>query len=272
MHIALSVKEGCDDQLIFAQQLGVDHVVVEVESWDADTLAAARNRVEKTELQLVGVESLPTGPLDQACQAIENIGTAGIPLVSYRWPSPDLQHPEPVPAGRGGVLVAEYSAAARPSESHWEDLARFLERALPAAERAGVCLACRPDSSLNVNEDLHRLVDMAPASHHGLDLCSASLAAGDDVAATIDALIAVKKLFMVHLRNLHAAEPRPRNAFLDEGDIDIPRLLQILHAAGFDGPVRAAQPPGMDDDPAWGHKGRSFDIGYIKAILQVVQC
>ena len=270
MHTALSIKEGCDDQLIFAQQLGVDHVVVEVESWDTEPLAAVRNRVEKTGLHLIGIESLPTGPIDQTCQSIENIGAAGIPLVSYCWPSPDLQHPEPVPAGRGETLVAEYNTAARPSESHWKDLASFLERALPAAEKAGVRLACRPDSSLNGNEDLHRLVDMAPAPHHGLDLCSASLAADADTAKTIKNLVAAKKLFMVHLRNLCAAEPRSRNAFLDEGDTDIPRLLQILHTAGFSGPVRAAQPPGMDGDTTWGHKGRSFDVGYIKAVLQVV--
>ncbi len=29
-------------------------------------------------------------------------------------------------------------------------------------------------------------------------------------------------------------------------------------------------PPGMVGDEAWGYKGRAFDLGYLKAVLQVL--
>ena len=46
MHVALTIQIDRDDQFILAQQLGVTHVVAQVNSWEADDLAVARNRVE----------------------------------------------------------------------------------------------------------------------------------------------------------------------------------------------------------------------------------
>jgi hypothetical protein len=47
--------------------------------------------------------------------------------------------------------------------------------------------------------------------------------------------------------------------------------MQVLVRAGFAGPMRAALPPGMVEDTDWGHKGRAFDLGYLRAILQVIE-
>jgi hypothetical protein len=83
MHIALSVQFGRDDQLIFAQQLGVEHVVASVERrWDIETLAALKNRVEKTGLKLAGVEGLLTTDTEEAVAAVRAVEAAGIELIS----------------------------------------------------------------------------------------------------------------------------------------------------------------------------------------------
>ena len=65
-------------------------------------------------------------------------------------------------------------------------------------------------------------------------------------------------------------EPGGGEAFLDEGEVSLPLALRELQRAGFAGPVRAGQPPGMIGDAAWGHKGRAFDAGYLRAVLQVL--
>ena len=69
MHIALSVQFGRDDQLIFAQQLGVKHVMAQVDCYDEKTLESLRNRVQRTGLQLAGIEGVPLVRVE-AMQAI----------------------------------------------------------------------------------------------------------------------------------------------------------------------------------------------------------
>ena len=77
MHIALSVQFGRDDQLIFAQQLGVEHVVANMERrWDLETLTALKNRVEKTGLKLEAVEMSVATDMDEAVAAVRAIGAA----------------------------------------------------------------------------------------------------------------------------------------------------------------------------------------------------
>ena len=62
-----------------------------------------------------------------------------------------------------------------------------------------------------------------------------------------------------------------REAFLNEGETDVPGALMALKKAGFNGPIRAVAPPGMVGDTEWGHKGRAYDLGYLKAVLQTIE-
>jgi len=303
MQIALTVDALQDEQLIFAQQLGVENVVVDIQRWDLEALEAVRNRVEKTGLNLAALESLPPAlyekailglpgrdeEIDQVCATVRNVGRAGISLVGYRWTPPGVRRAAPAPAGRGDALVWGYEPAEQENalrvtpQEMWNHLAYFLERVVPAAEAAGVRLACHPDDPpvpslggvacvLGDIPGLTRLFEIAPGPHHGLDLCLGALATmpGADPIEAIGAFARGKRIFMVHLRNPRGQAPGFRNLFLDEGDVEMPRMLRALRAAGFAGPVRAARPPGMVGDTEWGHQARAFDIGYLQAVLQVM--
>ncbi|MBI2504910.1 MAG: mannonate dehydratase [Candidatus Latescibacteria bacterium] len=268
MELALSIQHGQDDQLIFAQQLGADSVVVAVDAWEAETLKAARNRVERSGLKLAGLEAPPAmAPVllgkpggDQQlagfCQGLRNAGEAGIGLVSCDWRAPVAAQPQPV--GRGKALVAPVPApAATPA---WEALEKFLAQAGPVAQAAGVRLACRAGAGFL--RQSRRLLGLVPA----LDLDLAELAgSGSGAEELISA--AGAKLAMVHSSNLR----QQQQAFLDEGEISLPKAMRALVRGGFSGPLRAALPPGMVEDTAWGHKGRAFDLGYLRAILQVIE-
>lgn len=266
MELALSVQHGQDDQLIFAQQLGADSVVVAVDVWEAATLKAARNRVERSGLKLAGLEAPPPmAPVllgkpgaDQQlaafCQGLRHAGEAGIGLVSCDWRA--LAAAQPQPVGRGKALVALVAAAA----PTWEALEKFVAQAGPVARAAGVRLACRPGAGML--RESRRLLGLVPA----LDLDLAELAgSGTGAEALIGA--AGDKLAMVHADNLR----QQQQAFLDDGEISLPKVIRALVRAGFAGPMRAALPPGMVEDTAWGHKGRAFDLGYLRAILQVIE-
>lgn len=262
MELALSVQHGQDDQLIFAQQLGADSVVVAVAGWEAETLKAVRNRVERSQLKLAGLEASPPMPpgvaqqLAAFCEGLRHAGEAGIGLVSCDWRAPVAAQSEPV--GRGKALVAPVPAPA--AATAWEALERFVAQAGPVAQAAGVRLACRAGAGML--RESGRLLELVPA----LDLDLAELA-GSGMGAEELIGSAGGKLAMVHANNLR----QQQQAFLDEGEISLPKVMRALVRAGFSGPMRATLPPGMVEDTAWGHKGRAFDLGYLRAILQVIE-
>lgn len=269
MRLALNIDAFADDQLILAQQLGVDQVVARCQEWDAASLASLRNRVEQTGLHLAAVEDLPLCPdasPDALRRIIGDLGETGIGLAAYSWPP--VSASDPVPRGRGESLVRRRAVS---GENVLDDLARLLETLLPTAEASGVRLACGAETLPAGADSFAALVELGARPAHGLDLCPDILAAaGIDPVAGIGGAAGKGAIAMVRLGNLRREEAGLVDAFLDEGDLSIPRLLQTLRAAGFDGPVRAAPPPGMVEDTSWGHKGRAFDLGYLKAVLQTL--
>jgi len=98
MHLALTLDPFVDTDLLYAQQLGVDWIVGDVPGWDFDTLAAARNRVERSGLVLSGLGCLPASlvanalsgrgereeAVDRICRIIADAGRLGIPSLEYR--------------------------------------------------------------------------------------------------------------------------------------------------------------------------------------------
>lgn len=258
MELALSVQHGQDDQLIFAQQLGADSVMVVVESWEAETLRAVRNRVERSQLKLAGIEAPPFKGSDLAgfCEGLRHAGEAGIGLVSCDWRVPAAALPQPV--GRGKALVAPVPAST--AVPAWEELEKFVAQAGPVTQAAGVRLACRAGAGM-LSEN-QRLLGLVPA----LDLDLVEVAASGSGAEELIGA-ANGKLAMVHANNLR----QQQQAFLDEGEISLPKVMRALVRASFSGPLRAALPPGMVEDTTWGHKGRAFDLGYLRAILQVIE-
>ena len=276
MHVALTIQIDRDDQFILAQQLGVTHVVAQVNSWEADDLAVARNRVEQTGLQLVGIECLPldTHPddpeaqFDHVARTVRSAGTAGVSQLFYQWTGSDRLAPELTAAGRGESLVHQLIEPKAPSV---DEVRSLLERLAPLAADSGVRLVWHA-SGLSTAAMDSWLDDAPSGAWHGIELCSAALIGipPGDFAETLGGWINTRKITDVHLRGLRSGELRPMGAFLDEGEISIPRTLRALRTANFAGSVRAASPPGLVDDTAWGHKGRAFDTGYLKAALQTL--
>jgi len=284
MKLALTINCWTDEDLMFAQQFGADQVMAQAvlpegrTAWDARLLSALRNRVEKAGLALAGMDCLPVR-LDRAiagmagrdeeietvCRFMRDAGAAGIPLVGCRW-GVDEKGPVRQPTGRGGAAVAVHQAELQPGGAGWEIFLCFLERVVPVAEEGGVKLACGPGNSLLGRiEDLQRLVEEVPSSCLGIDFWQGAVALmpGVDLAGAIRWFGGRQKLFLVTLGN--------SEAFLDEGDTRMLRSLRLYREAGFVGGLRPGPQPGMADDTEWGHKSQAFAIGYLRALLQVVE-
>jgi mannonate dehydratase len=72
------------------------------------------------------------------------------------------------------------------------------------------------------------------------------------------------KIAYIHLRNVVGKVPNYRETFIDEGDVDMIRILSILSRNGFDGVIIPDHTPQMNCPAPW-HAGMAHTIGFILA-------
>ena len=236
---------------------------------------------------------------------IRNVGAAGIPMIGYNFSiagvagrttgryarggagSVGMEGPYdlPMPMGMAWNMVIDPGAMDRErppatADQLWDRLRRFLDAVLPVAEEAGVVLAAHPDDPPMptirrqprlVYQPGHyqRLIDLSASPCNRLELCVGTLAemTEGDVYEAVEAYSRQGRIGYVHLRNVVGKVPHYRESFIDDGDVDIPRILEILHRNGFDGVVIPDHAPQMSCGAPW-HAGMAYAMGYIRACLQ----
>ena len=163
-------------------------------------------------------------------------------------------------------------------EELWRRFQRFLEEVIPVAEQSGVRLAAHPDDPpmptvrrqprLIYQPYLYqRLIDLVPSPKNTLELYVATLAemSEGDVYEAVDSYSRQGKIAYLHLRNVVGKVPHYRETFIDEGDVDMLRILSILHRNRFEGVVIPDHTPQMSCSAPW-HSGMAHTLGYILAV------
>ena len=247
--------------------------------------------------------------IDKVKTIIRRLGEAGIPVLGYNFslagvcgrvtsaqgrghakvvgmdgPADDL----PIPNGMIWNMVYDRTAPTGnvPSISHeelWSRLGRFLEEVIPVAERSGVRLAAHPDDppmpTMRQQPRLvyqpylyQRLIDLVPSRSNALELCVGTLAemTEGNIYDAVDQYSQQQKIAYVHLRNVTGKVPQYRETFIDEGDVDMMRVLAILHRNHFDGVVIPDHSPQMTCDAPW-HAGMAHTIGFMLAAKAVLE-
>ncbi len=194
----------------------------------------------------------------------------------------------PIPNGQVWNMI--YDRDAEPgtvgtvtSEQLWDRVERFLQELVPVAEEAGVRLAAHPDdpplptlrgaARLVHQPSLYqRLLDLAPSRANALEFCLGTLAemSEGNVYDATEQYAAQDAIAYVHCRNVRGRVPRYAEVFIDEGDIDIPRVLRILHDQGFDGAIIPDHTPQMACAAPW-HAGMAHALGYLQAAIQMIE-
>lgn len=165
--------EGCDDELIFASQLGFDGVYTWLRDsqLDYDFASRLREKAAKKGLKLFTAQNyrlckntavqLGWPESDRVIEEYRGLlftlGKAGIPSTNFTWEPVNTyhwNHPEPS-LTRGAVTRhIDLSDIKRrpllfdreyPEEELWENYRHFIENTLPAAEEAGVDMALHPN-------------------------------------------------------------------------------------------------------------------------------
>lgn len=241
---------------------------------------------------------------------LRNLGEAGIPVLGYNFSIAGVCGRSTKPAGRGGAIVSGLDGAVDepipigmvwnmiyeehappgflPSITHeqlWDRVRRFLDEVIPAAEKAGVRIAAHPDDPpmpfmrgqprLVYQPHMYqRLIDLAPSRANALELCVGTIAemSGDtmDVYDAVDSYSKQGKIAYIHLRNVVGKVPHYRETFIDEGDVDMLRILAILQKNNFDGVVIPDHTPQMSCLAPW-HAGMAHTIGFVLAALAMLE-
>ena len=247
--------------------------------------------------------------IEKVKTVIRRLGHAGIPVLGYNFslagvcgrvtaplgrgraitlgmdgPAED----EPIPNGTIWNMVYERDAPAGtlPSISHdelWQRLQRFLEEVIPVAEESGVRLAAHPDDppmpTMRQQPRLvyqphmyQKLIDLAPSRSNALELCVGTMAemTEGNIYDAVDRYSRQGKIAYIHLRNVAGKVPHYRETFIDEGEVDMIRILGILQRNGFDGVIIPDHTPQMTCAAPW-HAGMAHTIGFMLAAKAVLE-
>jgi mannonate dehydratase len=240
---------------------------------------------------------------------VRRMGEAGIPVLGYNFSIAGVCGRVSGPWGRGGSITVgmdgpvddmpiakgtvwnmiydEHAAAGSlPSITHeelWRRFEGFLQELVPVAEQAGVRLAAHPDDPpmpmmrqqprLVYQPHMYqRLLDLVPSENNALELCVGTVAEMTEgsVYDAVDRYSRQGKIAYMHLRNVVGKVPHYRETFIDEGDVDMIRILSILKMNGFQGVVIPDHTPQMTCPAPW-HAGMAHTIGFVQAALAMLE-
>lgn len=236
---------------------------------------------------------------------MRRIGEAGIPVLGYNFSiagvcgrvsgpfgrgraiTVGMDGPadeEPIPNGTVWNMVYDQEAVPGflPSITHdelWRRFSDFLTEVIPVAEQAGVRLALHPDDPpMTTMRRQPRLVhqpymygdvlDAFPSDSNALELCVGTLAemTRGNVYDAVDEYSRGGKIAYIHLRNVKGKVPNYSETFIDEGDVDMVRILSILRRNRFEGVIIPDHTPQMSCSAPW-HSGMAHTLGFVAGVL-----
>lgn len=281
MKVALKLDWWSDEDLIYARQLAVGHLIGDAGVLAGDSLTGAVHRVRACGLvpealeTVVRLDSLAAeaGTDTGVSEVIAEAARVGIPRVIVGWHTGGDSAPrEPVARGGGMATVLPHAGGSTTfSEGLFDDV---IGRWLSNAEKHGVSLAVQPmppglDGPLADVGGLLRLLGRIRHPRLEIDLCLDHVRArGDESADAMSRLMASGRVAAVRVGCVVASgsDVRRHGEFIDLDPV-LAVCVEALVAVGFDGTVRLGYTPAMDDDTDWGHTGHAYAIGYLKALI-----
>jgi len=258
-----------------------------IRSWGLDI-----NRVTLPDLGERFINDLPGGEqeLENACIALRVYGEAGIPIARQRFAGDAMPHKSPHyrAVQRGGMLTRGESVAltaGQPvvydwsaTEAWWKRFRLAYARLVPIAEKVGIKLAIHPSDTPYPGTPfgglgLHRVIDAFPSRQVGYLYCVGTRAEAGGSPLVLDEINHYGRkgrIFAVHFRNVRgslATSGGFEETLLDDGDMNMFRILLELDRVGYDGCLNPDHIPPIEGDSEHASLGLAYSIGYLKALL-----
>jgi mannonate dehydratase len=228
--------------------------------------------------------------LELAAKALTVYAQAGIPIARQRCEG-DVFSSHMVryrSAHRGGYLsrgesqnpdvAARHTPTKGELDRWWGNFCCAFERLTPIAEEYDIQLAIHPSDTPNPETPfgglgLHRVIDAFPSRNVGLVYCIGTRAEAGGSSLVLDEINYYGrkgKIFMVHMRNVRgslATTGAFEEVLLDDGDLNMFKILLELKKVGFNGYINPDHIPALPGDTAEKAIGWGYSIGYLKALM-----
>ncbi|MSP14647.1 MAG: mannonate dehydratase [Chloroflexi bacterium] len=275
--------------------------------WEYMDLLRLRTRCEDAGLRLNAIENVPIRFYDKAmlglpgrdaqikhmATTIRNMGRAGIPIFGYHWAATGVWRTSNTTPARGGALVTSFDldlvkdaplAFGREytDADMWANYTYYMQAILPVAEEAGVKLALHPDDPpvpslggvariMRSFDGFKHALEVADSPNHGLDFCVGSWSEmGPGVFEAIRTFGAQGKIFYVHFRDVLGSVPKFREAFINEGNLNMFEVMKILKEVGFKGFLIDDHVPQVLHDSRWTSLSRAYATGQMSVMLDLL--
>jgi len=257
------------------------------------------HNMEEVTLNLPGRDQ----KIEQYKQFLRSLARAGIFYTTYAHMGNGIWSTEPE-LGRGGSRARAFDLAKadkgnwagrafqaplthgrRYTEKEiWDNYTYFIKQVVPVAEELGMRIGIHPDDPpvpelggvprciFSSFDGYRKAFEIANSPNIGMCLCvgcwlEGGKLMGRDVLETIRYFGKQGKLFKIHFRNVHAPLPHFRETFIDEGYMDMYKVMRALREVNFSGAVIADHIPSMVGGR---YAGTAYSIGYMKALLNRV--
>ena len=164
----------------------------------------------------------------------------------------------------------------------WDNYTYFIKAVTPVAEEAGVRIGIHPDDPpvpllggvprcvFGNFEGYQRAFEIANSPNIGMCLCCGTWLEGGklmgkDVLETIRYFGSRGKIFKIHFRNVSAPLPHFVESFVDDGYMDMYKVMRALHEVNFNGVMIPDHIPEMIGGS---RAGTAYSIAYVKALLK----
>lgn len=233
-------------------------------------------------------------------QHLRDLGKAGIPYTTYAHMANGIWSTERETT-RGGASARGFDLAKADKghwsgkyyempythgrvytqEEIWDNYRSFIEEVVPVAEEAGVRIGFHPDDPpqpelggiprciFSSHDGYQRALNIADSPNIGICFCvgcwlEGGPLMGKDVLTSIREFGSQGKIYKVHFRNVDAPLPHFVETFIDNGYMDMYKVMKALAEINFDGVVIPDHIPTMAGGP---RVGTAYTIGYMKALL-----
>jgi mannonate dehydratase len=170
------------------------------------------------------------------------------------------------------------------ADMYWERITYFLDRVVPVANQYKIRLASHMEDAMvplgyegvdlvtNTVEGAKKFVSIQNSPYHGVLFCIGTFSEmlqnpSRDIYDVVRWFGANKKIHLVDFRNIRGNRQDFVETFPDEGEIDMLRVMQILHDTGYDGMIVPDHTP---ETPGGAQQVDAFQYGYIRGLLQAV--
>ena len=269
-------------------------------------LARLRERVEAHGIRLYNVGNIAVAKNDKIHLAlpgrdqaiadfqafVRDLGRAGIGITTFTWEPTQVWSSAPGETRGAQARAVDLAEMLRRPNTHgraysedeiWDNYTYFIRQMMPVCEEAGVRLALHPNDppspqplggipcSSDSFDTYKRAFAIANSPALGMEFCCGCWLEGGagfgDIFAGIRAFTADDRILIVHFRNVTAPLPAFTETFLDNGYMDMYRVMKTFVQAGYRGTMILDHSPKFVGEYAKSG-GTAYAIGYMRALME----